>query len=78
MTDTSPSHDKAKIPIKAKCKKKWEKEHSGHHKNDAYYQLSREEKVKIFRLRTCHSRLRCHMFNRSKTGTTDERICGTN
>jgi hypothetical protein len=48
-----------------------EKEHQGYRRNDAYYQLSREEQLMIFRLHTGHNRLKHHILSKLKIGTTD-------
>jgi hypothetical protein len=47
---------------RSKPKTKWEKEPQGYRRDDAYYQLSRQEQVMIFRLHTDHNRLRHHIF----------------
>jgi hypothetical protein len=56
---------------------KWEKEHPGHHADDAYYQLNREDQVIIFRLRPGHNRLKYHLYIISRIGQNDTCTCGT-
>lgn len=56
------------------CKKKWEKEHPDRHRNDAYYQQHREEKVIISSLRTGHDMLRHHLYNKFKNGVPNVHV----
>ena len=77
QNNTCATYEETKTLIKKKYRKKWEKEHPGHNNEDAYHKLGREEQVLIFRLRTGHNRLRHHLFNKMKIGTTDLCNCGT-
>jgi len=52
-------------------------EHPGYKKDDIYYQLSRKEQVTIFRLLTGHNKLKYHLFNILKIGTTEQCDCST-
>ena len=60
-----------KTKIKTIFKKKWEDDHSGYNKDDAYHYLSRKEQVIIFRLRTGHNRLRHRLHSKMRIGPTD-------
>ena len=51
--------------------------HPAFNPKDPYYQLSRQEQVLIFRLRTKHNRLRHHLFHKFRIGQTDQCPCGT-
>ena len=75
--DIDITYNEAKRLIKSTYRTKWESEHPGHQKDDAYYKLDRREQVAIFRLRTGHNRLKYHLFNKLKIGDTDECNCRT-
>jgi ribonuclease HI len=55
QTDISTTYEEAKTLTKMSYCSKWTKEHPGHHSDDAYYKLNREDQVIIFTLRTGHN-----------------------
>ena len=55
-----------------------ERTHPNRNKEDAYYKLTRHEQIIIFRLRTGHNKLRCHLYSKFKIGETDQCPCGEN
>jgi len=67
----------AKTILKEKQRKKWQRDHPNHNKNDPYYLLTREEQVIIVRLRTGHCRLNQHMFTKFRIGDSSLCPCGT-
>ena len=74
--DDGVTYEEAKTIIKEKQKKKWNIQHPEHNSHDPYYQLSREDQVIIFRLRTGHSRLNHHMFTKFHIGESAACPCG--
>ena len=52
--------------------------HPNRNKEDAYYKLTRHEQIIIFRLRTGHNKLRCHLYSKFKIGERDQCPCGEN
>ena len=77
QNDVQMSYSDVKVAIGNSFAGKWKREHPGHQKEDAYYRMGRKEQVTVFRLRTGHNRLRSHLFNKFKIGTTDVCPCGT-
>ena len=60
------SFNEAKTIIKSNTEDLWKESHPAFNPKDPYYQLSRQEQVLIFRLRTKHNRLRHHLFHSSE------------
>jgi len=77
QTDASVTYTGSKRFVRSRYRNKWNIEHPGYKKDDAYYQINRKEQVTIFKLRTGHNKLKCHLFNIFKIGTTDQYDCGT-
>jgi ribonuclease HI len=77
QNDLGSTYEEAKTAIKASLMSKWKQDHPGHIKNDAYHQLSRQDQVIVFRLRTGHNRLRYHLYHKFGIGSTDQCDCGT-
>ena len=69
--NNTTSFQEEKKLITNTMKEKWKEDHPLHNKQDPYYSLTRQEQVVIFRLRTKHSRLRSHLFNKFKIGDSD-------
>ena len=76
QTDEATSYEEEKTLIKRKQQELWKRMHPNNDKKDPYYQLTRQEQVIIFRLRTGHNRLRRHLYNKLKIGDTDRCQCG--
>ena len=49
--------------------------HPRFNRYDSYHLLTRSEQVAIFRLRTGHTRLNYHLFNKLKIGQSDKCPC---
>ena len=74
--DKTTTYAEEKTIIKSCQKTKWKKQHPNNNQADAYYKLSRQEQVIIFRLRTDHNRLKHHIHKTFKIGSTDQCACG--
>ena len=55
---------------------KWRHKHQ-HNKADPYYLLTRREQVTVFRPRTGHNSLNCHLYSKLLIGYTEQYLCGT-
>ena len=66
-----------KTIIKNLVQKRWSQKHPDHNKDDSYYKLSRADQAIVFRLRTGHSRLNAHLFNKMRVGQSELCPCGT-
>ena len=71
------TYKEAKTIVRNMMNEKWKEDHPRHNDLDAYYQLSRQEQVIIFRLRTGHNRLKAHLHKMLKIGNTATCDCGT-
>ena len=76
QTDRSTSYSEVKTIIKAKQHSRWTVQHPHYNKADPYYQLTRQDQVVIFRLRTGHNRLNHHMFSKFRIGLSEQCFCG--
>ena len=75
--DRSITYNEAKTIIKFKTEAIWKENHTAYNQKDPYYQLSRQEQVLIFRLRSKHNRLKHHLFHKFRIGQSDLCPCGT-
>ena len=57
--------------------KKWKQEHSNCNQSDSLHKLNRPEQVILFRLRTGHTRLNAHMYNKFKVVESEMCPCNT-
>merc|ERR1711867_166894 len=76
QTDASVSYKEEKTIIKNLLQKKWHETHPNHNKKDSFYDLSREDQVTIFRLRTGHNRMKAHMYTKMRIGQSEMCPCG--
>lgn len=77
QTDRTTSYQEARTIIKAKQLSKWKQQHPRFNTLDHYHQLTREEQVTIFRLRTGHNRLNYHLYTKFRIGESGQCPCQT-
>ena len=77
QTDRMTTFKEAKTLVKAIQHSRWLQQHPKFERSDPYYQLSRNEQVIIFRLRTGHNRMKHHLFHKFHIGETDQCPCQT-
>ena len=75
--DKTSSLSEMKTIIKSKLQLIWKEKHPKFNPSDPYYELSRQEQVIIFRLRTNHNRLKYHLYHKFRIGESDQCPCGT-
>ena len=69
------SYEEKKTIVKAIAHNKWKREHPNYSPEDNIKSLQRKDQVILFRLRTGHNRMNCHLFNKLKIGETDRCPC---
>jgi hypothetical protein len=77
QSDLFQTYKEAKTNIKGTYRNKWKEEHQQYDANDSFCRLSIREQVIIFRLRTGHTRLRHHLYNKFRIGESDICPCDT-
>ena len=77
QVDRSASYPEVETIFKAKQHSKWKHEHPRYNKADPCYLLTRREQVTVFRLRTGHNRLNCHLYSNLHIGHTEQCPCCT-
>ena len=75
--DTWVSCQDERTIIESLAHKNCLQEHTGHDRSDSCYKLNRADQVILLRLRTGHSRLDVHLFNKMTIGQSEMCPCNT-
>ena len=71
----STSYPEEKIILKTKQHSKWRPEHPQYSKTDRYNLMTRRGEVTVFRIRTGHNRLNCHLPSELRSCNKEQCPC---